>query len=369
VNKHTIVRAATAATLVVLTSAGATAIALDKTVTITVDGEARSLHTFASTVGGALRSAGVRVGEHDTLAPAAHTGIDDGSQIVVRRGRLLTIRLDGQERTVWTTALTVEEALRQLGMHDDGFEVSADRSRRIPLDGLALDVRSAKKVILVDGAEPSREVSSTALTVEELLADLGVMLEGTDAVVPEAATPLAAGMTIEVTRVRTSEVTEIQSVAPPVEKTEDPKMPRGDEKVLEEGTPGERIVVYKVTTTNGKVTNREEISVRVTREPTVRKVIAGTKRPDNPVITDGSMWDRLAQCESGGNWAINSGNGYYGGLQFNKATWNAYGGGQYAAYPHQASREQQIAVATKLRDARGGYGAWPACARRLGLPT
>ncbi|MFC7612905.1 transglycosylase family protein [Actinokineospora soli] len=65
---------------------------------------------------------------------------------------------------------------------------------------------------------------------------------------------------------------------------------------------------------------------------------------------------------------MNTGNGYYGGLQFNKGTWDAYGGQQYAEYPHQATREQQIAIATKLRDANGGYGAWPHCSRKLGLP-
>ena len=77
------------------------------------------------------------------------------------------------------------------------------------------------------------------------------------------------------------------------------------------------------------------------------------------------MWDALAQCESGGNWAINTGNGYYGGLQFNLGTWQAYGG---TGLPSQASRETQIAIATKLRDASGGYGAWPGCSAKLGLP-
>ena len=79
------------------------------------------------------------------------------------------------------------------------------------------------------------------------------------------------------------------------------------------------------------------------------------------------VWDRIAACESGGNWSMNSGNGYYGGLQFNRQTWQAHGGQRYAALPHQASREQQILVAKQLRDARAGYGAWPACARKLSL--
>jgi len=81
----------------------------------------------------------------------------------------------------------------------------------------------------------------------------------------------------------------------------------------------------------------------------------------------GTVWDDLARCESSGNWATNSGNGYYGGLQFSYATWHGYGGGAYAEYPHQATREEQIAVAERLRDARG-YQPWPACRVKLGLP-
>jgi len=79
-----------------------------------------------------------------------------------------------------------------------------------------------------------------------------------------------------------------------------------------------------------------------------------------------SDWDRLAQCEAGGNWQINTGNGYYGGLQFNAGTWRAYGGNEFAPLPHQATREQQIAVAERTL-AKQGWGAWPACSARLGL--
>lgn len=83
----------------------------------------------------------------------------------------------------------------------------------------------------------------------------------------------------------------------------------------------------------------------------------------------GSVWDRLAWCESTGNWSIDTGNGYYGGLQFSLPTWRDYGGPEYASYPHRASKAQQIDVATKVRDDRGGFSAWPACASTLGLPT
>jgi resuscitation-promoting factor RpfB len=90
--------------------------------------------------------------------------------------------------------------------------------------------------------------------------------------------------------------------------------------------------------------------------------------PRRVVTYDGdTVWDRLAQCEASGNWAANTGNGYYGGLQFDLSTWRGYGGAAYAEYPHQATREEQIIVAERLRAARG-YQPWPACRIKLGLP-
>ncbi|MDQ0602963.1 hypothetical protein QF037_007308 [Streptomyces canus] len=85
----------------------------------------------------------------------------------------------------------------------------------------------------------------------------------------------------------------------------------------------------------------------------------------NAAAADGGVWDRIAQCESGGNWHINTGNGYYGGLQFSASTWRAYGGGTYAATADRASKSQQIAVATKVQRAQG-WGAWPTCSARAG---
>jgi LysM repeat protein len=80
---------------------------------------------------------------------------------------------------------------------------------------------------------------------------------------------------------------------------------------------------------------------------------------------DSGVWDRIAQCESGGNWHINTGNGYYGGLQFSAGTWRAYGGAAYAPTADKASRGAQIAVASKVQHAQG-WGAWPTCSARAG---
>ena len=88
------------------------------------------------------------------------------------------------------------------------------------------------------------------------------------------------------------------------------------------------------------------------------------------VSSDGSVWDAIAQCESGGNWAINTGNGFGGGLQFmhqrSYSTWLSFGGGEFAPNPWEASREQQIIVAEKVL-ASSGWGAWPGCSSKLGL--
>jgi LysM repeat protein len=81
-----------------------------------------------------------------------------------------------------------------------------------------------------------------------------------------------------------------------------------------------------------------------------------------------NTWDRLAQCESGGNWKINTGNGYYGGLQFSASTWRAFGGTRYASHAHKATRTEQMLIAEKTLD-RQGWGAWPACSRKLGLSS
>ncbi|WTQ14149.1 LysM peptidoglycan-binding domain-containing protein [Streptomyces sp. NBC_00228] len=85
----------------------------------------------------------------------------------------------------------------------------------------------------------------------------------------------------------------------------------------------------------------------------------------NAAAADSGVWDRIAQCESGGNWHINTGNGYYGGLQFSAGTWRAYGGSAYAATADQASKSAQIAVAGKVQRAQG-WGAWPVCSVRAG---
>lgn len=100
--------------------------------------------------------------------------------------------------------------------------------------------------------------------------------------------------------------------------------------------------------------------------PTTEPEYTENFAPPPAPVTGNSNWDALAQCEATGNWQINSGNGFYGGLQFTQGTWQAYGGGAYAPRPDLASRDQQIAVAERVLNGQG-WGAWPACSSKLGL--
>ena len=90
----------------------------------------------------------------------------------------------------------------------------------------------------------------------------------------------------------------------------------------------------------------------------VAPALAGPARQD--------PWDQVAECESGGNWSANTGNGYYGGLQFSHRTWRSFGGGAFAGTADQATRSEQVVVAEKVLRAQG-WKAWPTCSRRAGL--
>lgn len=100
-----------------------------------------------------------------------------------------------------------------------------------------------------------------------------------------------------------------------------------------------------------------------------RKAAARRQTPPNYDPGDGSRWDQLAQCEAGGNWARNSGNGFGGGLQFmhqpSYSTWLSFGGGEFAPHPWEATREEQIVVAERVL-ASSGWNAWPGCSRKHG---
>ncbi|MCL2536297.1 MAG: ubiquitin-like domain-containing protein, partial [Nocardiaceae bacterium] len=282
-----------AATLATLSVGGATAIAQHKTVTVDVDGDLIQVGTMSSNVSGALAAAGYSVGEHDAVAPAVNSDLHDGDTVVFRRGREVALTVDGQQRSVWTTALTVDEALEQFRLAGD-VHVSASRSQRLPLEGADLDVLNPRTVRLIDGAKAATDVRLAAPTVGEFLAAHGTPLEQADTVVPAADTPLAEGMDITVTRGRTETRVVTEPVAPPEQRIEDPEMNMSRTVVENPGRSGVADITYEVTMVNGVETGRKPVgsTVRVAPEPKVVRVGAkpGTEVPP---VQNGATWDAL----------------------------------------------------------------------------
>jgi uncharacterized protein YabE (DUF348 family) len=360
-----IAQAAVVTTLV----AGAVGVAhFDKSVTLSVDGKASTVHAFGSTVGDVLTKQDIKLTSHDVVVPAPSSKVSDGQKIVVRYGRKLTVTVDGATREYWTTATTVEGALQELGIRADSAKLSASRSMSLGRSGLALSVTTPKDVVVrVDGKNLTE--ATTATTVGAALKELGVTFDSNDRVYPALSRPVTKGLKIAVARVSTSTVKTTVPISAPVTKKSDSSLFKGQSKVVQAGSDGAKVATWRVTKVDGKVQGRKWLSSVVTENPVTRVIAVGTKSRPAPApapapsagntsgaglnTSNAAMWDRIAQCESGGNWAINTGNGYYGGLQFDLQTWLGAGGGDFASRPDLASREQQITVANRVYADRG----------------
>jgi len=359
--------AAVAAALVATTVGYA---AMNKTVTLSVDGEAEQVSTMGGTVGDVLEAEGIDVGQRDVVAPGPDTKVNDGTRIAVRYARELQVTVDGDERNYWVTATDVDSALDQLGIRAAGAELSVSRGAEISRQGLDLEVVTPKDIKLKEGKRKVRKVTVPALTVADAIDELGLKVDKDDQIKPRRKATLEDGDKVVVTKVRTAKKRVTEAIDFSTVEKSDSSMYEGDTKTVRSGEDGKRSVVYELRFENGELVKRKAVRSKVLSQPTNAIVRVGTKEepapaPSTNFASGSTVWDQLAQCESGGNWAINTGNGYYGGLQFSLSTWRGYGG---RGYPHQQSREYQISIAEKVRNANGGYGSWPHCSQQLGLP-
>jgi uncharacterized protein YabE (DUF348 family) len=344
-----------------------------KHVTLSVDGQLEKVHTFGSTVADALAEKKIQVGQHDLVAPSLDAKLQDGQEIAVQYGRQLTVTADGKKRDFWTTADNVNQALADLGLHYDGAQLSASRSAPIGRQGLDLVVRIPKTVQFVRQGKVV-SVKSLAMTVREAITGAKIGFDGNDRVTPALATPLSTGVNrISIVKVDVKNVTKVLPVAFDSKVAKSATLYIGDKKTTAKGAVGKRSVSYLLTYLDGKLASTKEVSSKVLAQPVTELVTVGTKPKPTPTQTtpppvpstgDTSAWDRIAACEAGGNWQMNSGNGYYGGLQFDHGTWVAYGGDAYAANAHLASKAQQIAIGEKVKADRGAYSAWPVCGQK-----
>ncbi len=341
-----------------------------KTATVVLDGAAQSVDFRGGTVGDVLAAAGLTVGAHDVLVPSASTKIDDGAKVALRRGRELQLVVDGAARTVWVTAASVDEALDQVGLRESGLELSASRSRSIPLAGFTLNVSTPKTVTLtLDGT--TRTLTTTAATVRDALVEDGVILDRDDRLSAPRTQPLTEGLAITAVRVSVERRVEQVEVPFGTETREDASITKGQTKTVTAGKNGiSRRTVERVLA-DGALEKTTVVKTETVSAPVTRVLAVGTKAPaprassrsgGSTAGADGLNWAALARCESGGNpRAVNRSGKYRGLYQFSIATWQGVGG---QGDPIDNSAEEQTYRA-KLLYQRSGRGQWPECGRYL----
>ena len=349
--------------------AGTTAfVSLDKNVSISVDGQVSHVRTYASSVQAVLNRAGVLVGPHDSLTPAATVRVHSGTKIVIARGREVTFTIDGVNHAVWVTADNVDAVLNQAGLRiPDAAVLSVDRGARVPLSGMSISIDMPHVVnVRVDGTLHS--IVSTKTTLAGVLADDSIAVNPADEVSTDLSQRPTDGLLVVI--VRRSNTIENENVAVPFTATTkpDPTALVGTKKVVQNGADGTLVRTYQVEFADGAQTSKVQVGEQLT-VPVIQQVTAvGTKpkpipkpQPVFKVAADGLNWAALARCEAGGR--ANADNPpFYGMYQFRLGTWKAVGG---SGLPSQASASEQTYRAQLLYKRSNWRTQWPVCGHNL----
>ena len=345
--------------LAALVGGAVTYVAYDKSITLSVDGQTQTVHTFAGTVGAVLAADGISTGGKDVVSPAAGSSASNDETITVRYGRPLTLKVNGVSNTTWVHYPTVAGALQELGVRTAGASSSEPMSADIPRSGMTgLVVFTMRHVtFLVDGK--TVQLSTTAATVTAAMAQAGIVLHNQDAPSVDASSVPTDGETISINRITGTTETKQVSIPFQTTKVNDATQYVGTTSVTTQGVDGEETVTYAVQVVNGVKQAPKQISESVTKQPVNEIESVGTKAL--PTSASSLNWAALANCESGGNPSENTGNGFYGMYQFTISTWDSLGG---SGIPSDASAATQTALAEKLYT-EAGAGQWPVCGHFL----
>ncbi|MCU1567294.1 MAG: transglycosylase [Pseudarthrobacter sp.] len=342
----------------------------NKTITLNVDGKVSSVQTFGGTVGQVVKSANLELKPADRVSPAIDSTVQNGTVINVNQAKEVKVSLDGAEKTVNTTAQNVEGLVTELGVAS-ASSVSAPKDAQLSVAGSFVSISTPKAVsIVADGKVQT--ATTTAATVGNVLEDAGLVLGANDRSSQPANAPVVNNMVIKVSRVDTGQTAvTTEDVAFKTEIAESAELLKGEKEVTQAGSAGKLEKTFKLVLVDGREASRTLVSESVTAQPVTEKITVGTKAKPvpqaapapttagastgaaAPAMMNEAMWDKIAQCESGGNWSINTGNGYYGGLQFDIQTWLGSGGGAYAPNASLASKAQQIDIANRVYAQRG----------------
>lgn len=362
------IRAIAAGACAVLVAAMGVSVATSRTeVTVNADGQTHNVTVWGGQVADALSKAKVALREHDVVSAPLGSALTHGQNITVDRAQLYRVNEGGQMVDFWSTAGSLSEALALLRESGRDGLMAAQRSTvrgELP----ALTATATTMQVIADGKTVNVEVPAGA-TVPQALEAAGIKVSPIDEVhlSADGATPA-----ISVTRVKRGYFTEKKTIDFTTEERTTDELYEGEERVIAEGAAGEKTTTYYRSQRDGKDLVNVVVSSSETK-PTNRIVERGTKERPAAAVAAGpgrgtgsapaGVWAALAQCESGGNPATNTGNGYYGLYQFSLPTWQSVGG---SGLPSDASAEEQTMRAQILQQ-RAGWGQWPACAASLGL--
>ncbi len=211
---------------------------------------------------------------------------------------------------------------------------------------------TATAIHLRYAAVDSTVTVSAATTVGQAITELALVVDRDDRVSPGPDTAVVDGMSLVIDVVSVSKTSKKSTVKYRTIRKKTKSMMKGHTKLVRHGRTGKITRTTVTTTVNGDATKK--VTTKVNRHARSKIVKVGTSRLN---LARWKKWNKIARCESGGRWHINTGNGYYGGLQFNRATWRSAGGGRFASYPHRATKREQIHVANRLY-AKRGFSPW-----------
>lgn len=209
---------------------------------------------------------------------------------------------------------------------------------------------------LVYAGKQRQATVTGAATVADAITQLALKVDGNDLVSPAVTTTVTDGMRLQIDVVSTKTFKKNVTLKKKTVYYKTKKLYKGQKKVVRKGHNGKATRTYLTTTING-VASTKVVAQKVTKKVSNRKVKVGTKSTKGLNLARLSKWNKIAKCESGGRWHINTHNGYFGGLQFNLGTWRSVKGGQFAKYPHKATKAEQITVANRLY-AKRGFKPW-----------
>ncbi|UVJ40718.1 resuscitation-promoting factor [Arthrobacter sp. CJ23] len=334
----------------------------NKTVTLNVDGKVSSVQTFGGTVDEVVKAAKVELKAADRVSPALDARVENGTVVNVNLAKDVAISLDGARRTVNTTAPDVAGLVSELGVASSAA-LSQPKDAALAVSGSFISISTPKTIRLVADGKSTAQ-TTTAADVATVLKDAGLTIGASDRVSQPGNAPVVQDMVIKVSRVDTSKTADATEEVPfETVTTQSADLYTDEKTVTQAGTAGQVVKTFKLVLVDGREASRTEVSSNVTVKPVAKKVTVGLKERPKPAVgtatgaatgaPNEAMWDRIAQCESGGNWAINTGNGYYGGLQFDIRTWLGSGGGAYAPNASLATKAQQIDIANRVYAQRG----------------